>query len=86
MYSGFSFPSQEFISPSIALRKIIIPVENVIAQSTITIVIQDPSSALDIINDFWSKAGGFINFVYLAGVAAASWIFTTYIKKKKEKE
>jgi|SRR6185312_14900918 len=82
--ANFSFPSQESINPSLTLRKIIIPTENVIAQSTITIIIQDPASAIDVINDFWSKAGGFINFVYLTGGAAASWIFVNYIKKRKK--
>ena len=77
--ADFSFPSQQFYGN----RKIIIPTENVTIQSTVTVIIQDPSTFIDVINDFWSKAGGFINFVYLAGVAATSWIFTTYIKKRK---
>ena len=78
--ANFSFPSQEFYGN----RKIIIPTENAIAQSTITVIIQDPPNFLDIINDFWSKTGGFINFLYLAGVAAASWILTTYVKKRNK--
>jgi hypothetical protein len=81
--ANFSFPSQEFNTPASALRKIIIPTENVSMPSTIALNIQDPTSTIDTINDFWSKTGGFINFVYLAVVAAASWIFTTYIKKGK---
>jgi hypothetical protein len=83
--ANFSFPSQEFYGN----RKIIIPTENVITQSTITVIIQDPPNSIDIINDFWSKVGGFINFLYIAGIAFASWISTRYIKnrnKTKEKE
>jgi hypothetical protein len=82
--ANFSFPSQEFNTPSTALRKIIIPTENVITESTITVIVQDPPNPIDIINDFWSKAGGFINFLYIAGIAIASWISATYIKHRNK--
>ncbi|MDQ6723625.1 MAG: hypothetical protein M3Z01_05100 [Thermoproteota archaeon] len=85
--ADFSFPSQEFFSqPLITSRKIIIPTENVSIQSTLTLTIQDHVSTIDIINDFWSKVGGFINFVYLVGGAIASLIFTGYLKKQTRKQ
>lgn len=84
--ADFSFPSQEFFAkPLITSNKIITPTENVSTQSTLTLTIGDPVSTLDIINDFWSKVGGFVNFVYLVGGAIASLIFTGYLKKRNKK-
>jgi hypothetical protein len=52
LYAGFSFPSQEVSTPAGPHRKIMIPAENVIARSAIMVIIKDPYSIIDIINDF----------------------------------
>lgn len=83
--AAFTFPSQEFFAkPIFGERKIIIPAENISTQSTLTIAVQDPLTTIDIINDFWSKVGGLINFLYLAGGAIASWFFTSYVRSKNK--
>src|SRR6185312_14292998 len=82
IYANFSFPTQ--VLPRQISDNIKVPTKNVISSTLFTIIIQDPPSPIDYLNDFWNKTGGFINFVYLAGVAAVSWIFTTYIKNRKD--
>jgi hypothetical protein len=81
--ADFTFPDEEFYAkPLFSAEKIKIPTEVVNNQSALMVTVGDPLSGIDIIGDLWNKLGGFINFVFLIGGAVASWIFTTYIKKK----
>jgi len=57
------------------------PIRN---QSTVVVNVGEPLNAMDRISDFWNKLGSFINFVYLVGGAAASWVFTRYVGKKEK--
>jgi hypothetical protein len=81
--ANFVFPSEEFVIPGLSSEKIVIPTENVTAYSSFIITIKEPLNILDIINEIWSKSGDFINFIYLVGGALASWIFSSYLRKKK---
>ncbi len=84
--ADFSFPAQEFYAQPITTdRKLTIPTENVTTRSTITLIIQDPKNAVDIVNEFWDKLGGVINFLYLAGGAAVTWFVGRYLNKRNKK-
>jgi hypothetical protein len=85
---NFTFPSEEFfVQPLLPTsKKIKIPTENVITQSSLTVRLQEALTPIDQISDFWSKLGGFINFVYVIGGALATWLFSSYIKKRRMKE
>jgi hypothetical protein len=85
---NFTFPSEEFfVQPLLSTtEKIKIPTENVVTQSSLTVRLQEALTPIDQISEFWGKLGGFINFVYAIGGAVATWLFSSYIKKKRRKE
>jgi hypothetical protein len=85
---NFTFPSEEFFAQPLlsTSEKIKIPAENVITQSSLTVRLQEALTPVDQISEFWSKLGGFINFIYVIGGALATWLFSSYIKKKRSKQ
>jgi uncharacterized membrane protein YuzA (DUF378 family) len=90
MFANATFPSESLIdSPSSEeeQQQFIIPQENerISKQTSIGITVREPLTVIDHVSEIWGKLGGFINFVYLIGGAAATWLFTTYIKKREKK-
>jgi hypothetical protein len=85
---NFTFPSEEFFAQPLVstTEKIKIPTENVITQSSLTVRLQEALTPIDQISEFWNKLGGFINFVYVIGGAVATWLFSSYIKKRRRKD
>jgi hypothetical protein len=85
---NFTFPSEEFFAQPLVStsEKIKIPTENVITQSSLTVRLEEALTPIDQISEFWSKLGDFINFVYVIGGALATWLFSSYIKKKRRKD
>jgi uncharacterized membrane protein YuzA (DUF378 family) len=91
LFANATFPSESLInspSPEEDQQQFIIPQENerISKQTSLGITVGEPLTAIDQVSEIWGKLGGFINFVYLIGGAAATWLFTIYVKKKKEKK
>jgi hypothetical protein len=86
---NFTFPSEDFYfgQPSrLVFNKIKIPTENVISRSSLIVRMEQGLTPIDQVSELWTKLGGFINFVYAIGGAAATWLFTNYIKKTKNED
>ena len=54
-------------------------------QSIYTITVSEPLNILDILNDFWTKAGPFLTFIYGIIVGITPWLFKK-IKKQAEQK
>jgi hypothetical protein len=86
IFANFTFPSEEFfIKPIGSSEGTKIESENIIVPYSLAINVNEALTPIDQVSEFWAKLGDFINFLYLIGGAAATWLFTTYIKKKKNK-
>jgi hypothetical protein len=86
IFANFTFPSEEFfIKPIGSSEGTKIESENIIVPYSLAINVNEALTPIDQVSEFWAKLGGLINFLYLIGGAAATWLFTTYIKKRKSK-
>ena len=87
IFANFTFPSEEFFAKPIGSSKPIkIDSENIVTSYSLAVIVKEPLTAVDQIGEFWRKVGDFINFVYLIGGAAATWLFSTYIKKRRKEK
>jgi hypothetical protein len=84
IFANFTFPSEEFfIKPIGSSEGTKIESESIIVPYSLAINVNQALTPIDQVSEFWAKLGDFINFVYLVGGAAATWLITTYIRKKK---
>ncbi|HKQ20623.1 MAG TPA: hypothetical protein VJS91_01160 [Nitrososphaeraceae archaeon] len=87
IFANFTFPSEEFFATPIgSSRAIKIDTESIITRYSLTVIVTEPLTVVDQIGAFWGKVGDFINFIYLIGGAIATWLFSTYIKKKRKEK
>jgi hypothetical protein len=85
IFANFTFPSEEFfVKPIGSSEGTKIESENKIVPYSLAINVNEALTPIDQLSEFWGKLGNLINFVYLVGGAAATWLFTTYIRKKKK--
>lgn len=85
IFANASFPSLEFLKlakptknvSGSTLNLLEIGSEDVITRSSLLINVEQATSLIDQVGDFWNKLGGPISFIYGIAAGLSPWLFTT---------